>query len=332
MNKKPSASGEINSSGADVYLPSARQGAGRVDGAGLRPAESSREGPGTLRGFPAGQRPGVVLTARLGILLGAVLAFALAVHLARAHDRASGNAEALSTERYTCPMHPEVVSRLPGECPICRMALERVSGVEKHPMTMAKDGVVGVVKRQVVTQTVRAPAWSVSDGTLKAVVYQDDLAGLVPGQRALFFGNATPGTSTAIRRTNDAPVPWDEATVQITFRFEHPAAAAGRGWVEIAATPRSFLVVPTSAVLYSGTGAYVLAAGPAGNTFTRRSVEVGRILDSGYGAGLVDDRYGAIVVRAGLEAGERVVIEDTFFMDAERRLQSAQGNVAEVKL
>jgi hypothetical protein len=228
-------------------------------------------------------------------------------------------------------MHPEVVSRLPGECPICRMALERVSGVEKHPMTMAKDGVVGVVKRQVVTQTVRAPAWSVADGTLKAVVYRDDLAGLAPGQRALFFGNATPGTSTTIRRTDAAPVPWDEATVQITFRFEHPAAA-GRGWVEIAATPRSFLVVPTSAVLYSGTGAYVLAAGPAVNTFTRRSVEVGRILDSGYGAGLVDDRYGAIVVRSGLEAGERVIIEDTFFMDAERRLQTAQGNVAEVKL
>jgi Heavy metal binding domain len=307
MNKTTSASGETNSSGADVYPASAPEGAGR--------------------------RAGVVLAARLGILLGAVLAFALAVHLARAHDRASGNAEALSTERYTCPMHPEVVSRLPGECPICRMALERVSGVEKHPMTMAKDGVVGVVKRQVVTQTVRAPAWSGSDGTLKAVVYQDDLAGLAPGQRALFFNNATPGTAMTIRRTDDAPVPWDEATVQVTFRFEHPEAGADRGWVEIAAMPRSFLVVPTSAVLYSGTGAYVLAAGPAGgSTFTRRSVEVGRILDSGYGAGLVDDRYGAIVVRSGLEAGERVVIEDTFFMDAERRLQAAQGNAAEVKL
>jgi hypothetical protein len=306
MNEKPSASEETNSSGADVYLASAPQG--------------------------AGERAEVVLATRLGILLGAVLAFGLAVDLARVHDRATGNAEALSTERYTCPMHPEVVSRLAGECPICRMALERVSGIEKHPMTMAKDGVVGVVKRQIVTQTVRAPAWSASDGTLKVVVYQDDLAGLAPGQGALFFSNATPGTSMTIRRTDDAPRPWDEATVEITCRFEHPAADAGRGWVEIAARPRSFLVVPTSAVLYSGTGAYVLAAGPAGNSFTRRSVEVGRILDSGYGAGLVDDRYGAIVVRSGLEAGERVVIEDTFFMDAERRLQAAQGNAAEVKL
>ena len=78
MNKKPSASGETNSSGADVHLLSApRSGAGRA---------------------------AAVLAARVGILLGAVLAFALAVHLARAHDRAMGNAEAVSTERYTCPI------------------------------------------------------------------------------------------------------------------------------------------------------------------------------------------------------------------------------------
>jgi hypothetical protein len=319
MNEKPSASEEELSSGADVRLPAQTNGVSKMSEPS-EPSEPSRSGGKA------------VLAARLGLLLGAVVALAGAIHLARAHDREAGSAEALSTERYACPMHPEVVSKLPGECPICRMALERVSGVEKHPMTMAKDGVVGVVKQQVVTQMVRAPAWSAKDGTLKAIVYEDDLVGLAPGQSALFFSNATPGTSTAIRRTDEAPARWDDATVQITFRFEHPAGTVDRGWVEIAATPRSFVVVPTSAVLYSGTGAYVLAAGATENTFTRRSVEVGRILDSGYGAGLVDDRYGAIVVRSGLAAGERIIIEDTFFMDAERRLQAAQGNAAEVKL
>ena len=30
--------------------------------------------------------------------------------------------------QYTCPMHPEVVADLPGDCPICGMALEFVGG------------------------------------------------------------------------------------------------------------------------------------------------------------------------------------------------------------
>ncbi|HVV53004.1 MAG TPA: heavy metal-binding domain-containing protein, partial [Polyangia bacterium] len=219
------------------------------------------------------KRAAAVLAARVGLLLGAVLAFALALHLAHARDRAAGNAEASSVDRYTCPMHPEVVSRLPGECPICRMALEKVSGVEKHPMATAKDGVVGVVKQQVVSQTVRGPAWSGRDGLLKAIFYRDDLIGLTPGSRAQFFGNATPGKAAAVQRTDDPPVAWDEATVEISFRLEHGAPDAdARGWVEIAPYPRALLVVPTSAVLYSGTGAYVLAAAPGANTFTRRSV------------------------------------------------------------
>ena len=47
-------------------------------------------------------------------------------------------------------------------------------------------------------------------------------------------------------------------------------------------------------------------------------------------AGLAGDRFGAIVVLSGLQEGERVVVGDTFFLDAERRLQAAQGNPAEV--
>ncbi len=42
------------------------------------------------------------------------------------------------------------------------------------------------------------------------------------------------------------------------------------------------------------------------------------------------DHFGAIVVLSGLEEGEQVVVGDTFFLDAERRLQAAQGNPAEV--
>jgi hypothetical protein len=49
-------------------------------------------------------------------------------------------------------------------------------------------------------------------------------------------------------------------------------------------------------------------------------------------AGAAGDRFGAIVVLSGLQLGERVVAADTFFLDAERRLQAAQGRLAEVSI
>src|SRR5262245_6892490 len=233
-------------------------------------------------------------------------------------------------------MHPEVVSRAPGECPICRMALER-AGTERDEAKAERSGTIDTVARRVVTQLVRAPAWLTADGTVTAVVHRDDLIGTVPGERALFFGTSTPGAGTPLRLAPGEPRAWDTSTVQIVLTIEQVGAGAGNGngktdvgWLQLAARPRNLLVVPASAVLYSGTGAYVLAAPPGGHTFTRRDVQLGRILDSHYGAGLVHDRFGTIVVLSGLVEGEQVIGSDAFFLDAERRLQASHGNPAEV--
>ncbi len=278
---------------------------------------------------PARRTSAVIVAARLLLLLMAALAFVSAFTLARARD----SSRERSSQRYICPMHPEVVSPAPGDCPICGMALERVSGADKAaPVAVAKsNGAVDLVKRRAVAQLIRAPAWLSHDGVVTAVLHKDDLVGLAPADRALFFGTVAPGVGLPIHLSPGAAAPWDSSTVQVRFQLERAAPASwGTGWVQLASRPRQLLVVPASAVLYSGAGPYVLAAPPGGYTFARRPVEIGRILDSGYVAQLAGDRFGAIVVLSGLQEGEQVVAGDTFFLDAERRLQEARGNPAEV--
>jgi hypothetical protein len=126
--------------------------------------------------------------------------------------------------------------------------------------------------------------------------------------------------------------PIDTSTVNVRFRLDKAmppfAGDAGPirvGSLRIEVRARTLLVVPTSAVLYSANGPYVLAAPKEGEAFTKRTVQVGRILDSGYVGALAGKDEGAIVILSGLREGEKVIAGYTFFVDAERRLREATG-------
>jgi hypothetical protein len=260
-----------------------------------------------------------VIMGRLFLLVAAVVAFAAAMGLGHWQGQPASDASA----RYVCPMHPQVVSPVPKDCPICNMALERVHEAKQAEAPATSRVTFAEVRRRTVTQVVRVPACLGPGGVVMAVMHKESLEGSAPGQKALFFRGSEPATAIAVERTADAIAPWDAATVQVRFASkQEPLSDRDTGWLQLDATARALLLVPESSVLYSGEGAYVLVGAQDGDAIVPRFVQVGQILDSGYLADLAEERLGAVAVLSGLHEGERVVTADTFFLDAERRLRS----------
>lgn len=281
---------------------------------------------------PHPRRSAVIVLGRGAVLLFSVVAFVAGMLIARRHDRGPRQVQ----QRYVCPMHPKIVSDRPGDCPVCNMALEKARDASAPPTPHARATIADEVRRQVVAQVVRAPAWLDGDGTVTALLYKDSWANLGPGERAVFFRGKEPASPIPIRLLPEPATPWDTASVAARFEAQRPPATPrtgepDHGWVQLAARAQEAILLPVSAVLYSGDGPYVLAAAAGEHSFTRRPVELGRILDSGYLAELVTDRLGAVAVLSGLSEGDRVVTADTFFLDAQRRLQVAQGGPEDVE-
>jgi Cu(I)/Ag(I) efflux system membrane fusion protein len=81
---------------------------------------SEKHAPSPSRRFGTGA---LLLVLALGLATGGGAAWFLR-RGAPAHDHAAPAAE--TKTRYTCPMHPTIVSDHPGDCPICGMALVKV--------------------------------------------------------------------------------------------------------------------------------------------------------------------------------------------------------------
>lgn len=116
-------------------IPTGTAGSGAVGPAETPPAEAGGvppEGPGgggTRRRGGRGARVFPALSGVLALLLAGVVAYynVPAFH-ALLHPHASGDNAAMIRDRYTCGMHPFILSDQPGNCPICGMALTKIEG------------------------------------------------------------------------------------------------------------------------------------------------------------------------------------------------------------
>jgi Heavy metal binding domain len=284
-------------------------------------------------GGPRGVAPTPVVVGRILLLVAAGAALVFGVVHARSQDREA----AAVIQQYVCPMHPQIKSHAPGDCPICNMALVPVR--EAMPdVAGSTDGarVIAVAQTRMVARAVRSGAWVGADGMGRVLLYKDDLVGMAPEEPVRFFGRKWPNMPFDAHLVSADQQPRDDSTIEVAFHLdraaEHLRESVGLmdvGSVLITVKARKLLVVPTSAVLYWASGPYVLAQTAKGDGFEKRRVQVGRILDSGYEAERAGKTEGATVILSGLHEGERVIAGYAFFNDVDRRLREAQAGVAD---
>jgi len=265
----------------------------------------------------------------LRVLLLAVAAAALTAAIAIG---LRGRGDDRGAVRYACPMHPEVRAAAAGECPICRMALERVgrppavsaraSGLDTADLAAVENvrrhNIVDFVRRRsllVPARELRGPAAVGAGNTVEALFYDDEIAALDVGEVGTFTPTAAPTRHFAVRREDGPSEKWDGSTSHLRFRLTAAARGEKRprtgavGWVELTPRPRQVLAVPASALLQSPEGPYVLAWKGTGFDFEKRPIEIGETFL----------KQGFAVVSSGLQVNERVVGRATFFLEADRR-------------
>jgi hypothetical protein len=274
----------------------------------------------------------VIVALRVLLLAVAAAAVVAAVALGRAGRQTDQAAMAV---RYACPMHPEVRAGAPGECPICRMALQRVgrppaaaaraAAVENADFAAVENvrrhNIVDFVRRRsllVPSRELRGPATVGAEDDVSALFYEDEIAALDDAEPGTFTLTAAPSVAIPLRRVAGPPERWDRSTARIHFRpvsgRQGPRLFAGQaGWVELAPRPRQVLAVPASAVVQSPDGPYVLAWTGADFNFDKRPIEIGETFL----------KQGLVVVLSGLRVNERVVGRATFFIEADRRANAS---------
>jgi hypothetical protein len=240
--------------------------------------------------------------------------------------RKSAPRPAASSVLYVCPMHPAVTAATPGECPICRMALERqaAGGAAAEPasltlpngMRLAGFDSVSRVKQFESSFDMRAWAWAESRDVGVALYPRDWAEMLRPGEEGLFEPESGPRGplphGIKVHLADQAPEPWDASTVLVRFRLDGHAGATFQpkeiGSIKFGLRLRNGLVVRESAIIQSPEGPYVLIASVDRRTFTKRPVHIGSTLYD----------YAAVV--GGAHEDEYAVAQHTFVLDAERRL------------
>ena len=234
-----------------------------------------------------------------------------------------------SKPSWTCPMHPQIHSEHPGECPICHMKLVQAKGTNETKDSEQSEirspiqtnasqlGLVGIQKTEVeqMTLKVKIPVSGrfLSSSSVAFQIYESDLRYLKPGLTFKGFSSFYPDEEvTGIVSSVDSVVDPTSRTVRVVGSIKNAprgilSETGFRGDIEFELKDR--VAIPESSVLHTGSGDLVYVF-TKGNELSPRKVALGLKSETFYD------------VLDGIQHGEIISSGPNFLIDSESKIRA----------